>query len=53
MVLGYNENGQQKWITQNNTMLVTQHGRLVKTLGLTDNLQQVRNLSQDPLANAL
>ena len=53
VVLGYNENGQQKWITQDNAMLVTQHGRLVKTLGLTDNLQQVSNLSQDPLANAL
>ena len=53
IVLGYNENGQQKWITQDRAMLVTQHGRLVKTLGLTDNLQQVSNLSQDPLADAL
>ncbi|RPE04739.1 YjbF family lipoprotein [Candidatus Pantoea deserta] len=53
VVLGYNENGQQKWITQDNAMLVTQHGRLVKTLGLPDNLQQVSNLPQDPLADAL
>lgn len=34
-------------------MLVTRHGRLVKTLGLPDNLQQVSNLPQDPLADAL
>ncbi|HAB73980.1 MULTISPECIES: YjbF family lipoprotein [Pantoea] len=53
VVLGYNENGQQKWITQDNAMLVTRHGRLVKTLGLPDNLQEVSNLPQDPLADAL
>ncbi len=50
---GYNENGQQKWITQDNAMLVTQHDCLVKTLGLPDNLQEVSNLSQNPLADAL
>lgn len=53
VVLGYNENGQQKWITQDRAMLVMQHGRLVKTLGLTDNLIDVTNLGQDPLADPL
>lgn len=53
VVLGYNEKGQQKWVTQDQAMLVTQHGRLVKTLGLPDNLLSVSNLQQDPLADSL
>ncbi|WP_277976975.1 YjbF family lipoprotein [Pantoea endophytica] len=53
VVLGYNENGQQKWITQDKAMLVMQHGRLIKTLGLPSNLTDVSNLPQDPLADAL
>ena len=53
VVLGYDEQGQQKWITQDKAMLVTQHGRLVKTLGLVDNLDEVSNLAQDPIANPL
>ncbi|QKJ88940.1 YjbF family lipoprotein [Paramixta manurensis] len=53
VVLGYDENDQQKWVTRDKVMLVTQRGRLVKTLGLKDNLLQVNNLSQDPLADAL
>lgn len=53
VVLGYSEKGQQKWVTQDQAMLVTQHGRLVKTLGLPDNLLSVSNLQQDPLADSL
>ena len=53
VVLGYLENGQQKWVTQDKAMLVMHHGRLVKTLGLRDNLQAVSNLAQDPLADGL
>lgn len=53
VVLGYNENDQQKWITQDKAMLVMQHGRLVKTLGLSSNLDAVSQLAQDPLADAL
>lgn len=53
VVLGYDEQGQQKWVTQDKAMLVMQHGRLMKTLGLVDNLDEVSNLSQDPLANPL
>ncbi len=45
VVLGFNENGQQKWITRDRAMLVTQHGRLVKTLGMADNLNDVSNLA--------
>ncbi|MDI9279608.1 YjbF family lipoprotein [Pantoea sp. EABMAA-21] len=53
VVLGYDENGQLKWITQDKAMLVMQHGRLVKTLGLASNLDEVSNLAQDPLVDAL
>lgn len=53
VVLGYDENGQQKWITQDKAMLVMQHGRLVKTLGLASNLDDVSNLAQDPLTYPL
>lgn len=53
VVLGFSEHGQQKWITADQAILVTQNGRLVKTSGLSDNLQQVSNLEQDPLRNPL
>ncbi|WP_034911422.1 YjbF family lipoprotein [Erwinia sp. 9145] len=53
VVLGFDENGQQKWITRDKAMVVTQHGRLVKTLGLATNLTDVSNLQQDPLGNPL
>ncbi|MBP2169304.1 putative small secreted protein [Erwinia toletana] len=53
VVLGYDEDGEQKWITQDQAMLVTRKGRLVKTLGLSDNLVDINNLQQDPLAKGL
>lgn len=53
VVLGFDENGQQKWITRDQSMVVTQHGRVVKTLGLSDNLLEVNNLQQDPLTAPL
>ncbi|TNV16412.1 YjbF family lipoprotein [Buttiauxella sp. B2] len=50
VVLAYDENGQQKWVTQDRAMIVTEHGRIVKTMGLGDNIEQVTNLANDPLA---
>ncbi|NUU68484.1 YjbF family lipoprotein [Enterobacteriaceae bacterium BIT-l23] len=50
VVLAFSENGQHKWVTQDHATLVTQHDRLVKTVGLGDNLVEVTNLQQDPLA---
>jgi len=50
VVLAFSEQGQQKWMTQDQAMLVTQHGRVVKTLQLEDNLLEVTNLNHDPLA---
>ncbi|RKQ40304.1 YjbF family lipoprotein [Enterobacter sp. R1(2018)] len=52
VVLAYDENGQQKWVTQDRVTIATQNGRVVKTVGLGDNLQQVTNLADDPLAKA-
>lgn len=49
VVLAFDENGQQKWVTQDQAMLVTQNGRLIKTTGLQDNLLQTGNLDADPL----
>lgn len=51
VVLAFDENGQQKWVTQDRSMIVTEHARIVKTTGLGDNLQQVTNLANDPLTN--
>lgn len=52
VVLAFSENGQQKWLTQDQAMLVTQHGRLVKTQLTGDNLLTVNNLDNDPLKHA-
>ena len=47
VVLAFAEDGQQKWVTQDQATLVTQHGRLVKTLLGGDNLIEVNNLAAD------
>jgi hypothetical protein len=49
VVLAFAENGQQKWVTQDQATVVTQHGRIVKTLLGGDNLLSVNNLNADPL----
>nr|WP_318384256.1 YjbF family lipoprotein [uncultured Enterobacter sp.] len=51
VVLAFSENGQQKWVTQDQASVVTQHGRIVKTLLNKDNLLDVSNLDADPLVN--
>ena len=52
VVLGYRENGLDKWLTQDRAVIVTRSGRLVKTVGLRSNLLEVTNLDGDPLMNA-
>jgi len=49
VVLAFSENGQLKWVTQDQATIVTQHGRIVKTLIGQDNLIEVNNLAADPL----
>ncbi|WP_437889517.1 YjbF family lipoprotein [Phytobacter sp. V91] len=51
VVLAFAENGQQKWATQDQALVVTEHYRIVKTQLPGDNLLQVNNLAADPLAN--
>ena len=53
VVLGYIEQEQSKWLSQDNAMLVTHNGRLLKTVKLNNNLLEVTNSGQDPLRNAL
>ncbi|KNC92328.1 YjbF family lipoprotein [Trabulsiella odontotermitis] len=50
VVLAFSENGQQKWVTQDQATLVTRHGRIIKTQLGGDNLLEVNNLQADPLA---
>lgn len=50
VVLAFAENGQQKWVTQDQATIVTQHYRIVKTQLPGDNLIEVNNLASDPLA---
>jgi len=52
LVLAYAENGNLKWVTRDKAMLITRNGRLVKTLGLPDNLLDVTEQDSDPLIHA-
>lgn len=49
VVLGYIEQGNSKWLSQDNAMIVTHNGRLIRTLKLPYNLLEVTNLEHDPL----
>ncbi|MDU4664253.1 MAG: YjbF family lipoprotein, partial [Enterobacter hormaechei] len=49
VVLGYIEQGNSKWLSQDNAMIVTHNGRLIHTLKLPYNLLEVTNLEHDPL----
>ena len=51
--LGYIEQGNSKWLTQDNAMLVTHQGRLLKTVKLHgSNLSAVTSTAPDPLVDA-
>lgn len=47
--LGFIENGQQKWLSADEAMLVLENGRLVKSTGFQNDLIFLKALSQDPL----
>lgn len=49
MALAYLENGQHKWVSTDNVMLIMETGRIIRTLGLGDNLMYLSNLDIDPL----
>jgi hypothetical protein len=49
MALAYLENGQHKWVSSDKTMLIMDKGRIIRTVGLSENLLFVSNISSDPL----
>ena len=49
MALAYLENGQHKWVSSDNVMLIMDKGRIVRTIGLSENLMYLSNLELDPL----
>ncbi|WP_168709773.1 YjbF family lipoprotein [Brenneria roseae] len=53
VVLAFAEQEQLKWIAADKNMVVTQHGRLIKTQGFGEDITYVSNLGQDPLALGL
>ena len=53
VVLAFAEHGQLKWIAADKNIVVTQHGRLVKTQGFGEDIAYVANTTPDPLAGGL
>lgn len=53
IVLAWNENDIQKWLTADAKMVATQNGRIIKTMGFADNLVAFESSEPDPLAHPL
>ncbi|MDO6692977.1 YjbF family lipoprotein [Aliiglaciecola sp. 3_MG-2023] len=51
LALAFIENSQYKWVSADDAVMITQNGRLVRTLGLDNNLIYVDNLDNDPMAS--
>ena len=49
MALAYIENGHHKWVSNDNAMLVMDKGRLLRTIGLNENLLYSSSTDTDPL----
>ncbi|WP_156420303.1 YjbF family lipoprotein [Rheinheimera sp. EpRS3] len=49
MVLMHLEAGQHKWVSADNAMLIMEQGRLVRTLGLENDLLHLTNTINDPV----
>lgn len=49
MALAFIENGDYKWLSSDNAMLITRNGRIIRTLGFTQNLIHTTNLDEDPI----
>lgn len=52
-VLAFAEGEDLKWVTHDKAMVVTRHGRLIKTLGFEHNVIYTANLAADPLPRLL
>ena len=53
IVLAWNENNTQKWLTADAKMVATQNGRIIKTFGFQDNLLALESDKPDPLSRPL
>ncbi|MGL5345677.1 MAG: YjbF family lipoprotein [Plesiomonas sp.] len=50
VVLAYVNGEDFSWLTADNVMIITRHGRIIKTVGLENDLVSLINESTDPLA---
>lgn len=50
MALGFIENGKYKWLSKDDVMIVTDNGRVIKTIGLDKNVTFVGHLDDDPIS---
>ena len=46
------EGGQHKWVSADNVMLIMQHGRIVRTVGFSNDLLYLTNTASDPLLSS-
>lgn len=53
MGLAYIEQDQLKWVSGDSNMLITSQGRIVRTLGLSNDLMHVTSKAKDPLHHPL
>jgi hypothetical protein len=53
MALAYIENSRHKWVSSDNTMLIMDKGRIIRTIGLNENLLYMSNTELDPLKSLL
>ena len=53
MGLMFIEQGQFKWVSADRVVLVTEQGRIVRTIGLNNDLLHLTNSSSDPLKRRL
>ena len=51
MALMFIEQGQFKWISSDSAMLIMDNGRIVRTLGLGNDLLSISNIDADPIKN--
>lgn len=50
VVLAYaDEDDRLSWVSANNTVFITKHGRIIKTVGLENDLSLISSAAQDPL----
>jgi hypothetical protein len=53
MALAYLESSHHKWVSRDNTMLIMDKGRIIRTIGLSENLLYSSNSDLDPLKSLL